>query len=98
MACEFDILYVLGQVIPDDVYFVVPASGGQYGNNGDISFVVPAFIGWETRMFRNGWPQFLGNPNNGDTYFDYTGITGEFTLSIPLVTGEVIICQPYKPS
>lgn len=88
----------LSQLWPDDVYFVVPASGGSYGNNGSISFIIPAFKGWKVRMIRNGFPQWLGNPNDGDTYFDFTGITGEFTVSVALVTGEKIICQAYKPS
>lgn len=94
MACNIE----LSQLWPDDVYFTVPISGGQYANAGDISFIIPTFVGWKTRLIRNGIPQYLTNPGDGDSYFDYTAITAEFTLSVALGFEEKIICQAYKPS
>jgi len=88
----------LSELLPNDVYFVVAASGGQYANEGDISFIIPTFVGWKTRLFRSGIPQYLTDPGDGDSYFDYTSITAEFTLSVALGLGEKIICQAYKPS
>lgn len=94
MACSIE----LSELWPNDVYFVVPASGGQYANDGDISFIVPTFVGWKARLFRGGLPQYLTDPGDGNSYFDYTSITGEFTLSAAAAQYEIFICQAYKPS
>lgn len=104
MACSNDILAVLKAVLPEDVYIQVGVADPRV-NNGvavqvdDQSFTIEDFAGWKTRLIRNGAPQFLGNPNNGDTYFDYTSISGEFTLSQKVIDDqERFICQAYKPS
>lgn len=90
----------LADIFPDDVYFVVGVAEDKVNNgvptlDGQSSFTIPSFIGWKVRLTRGGSPIF--NRPIANSYFDYSGITGEFTVSQPLVDEEQIICQAYKP-
>mgnify|MGYP001586362813 CR=1 FL=1 len=103
MGCSNDILVVLKAVLPEDVYIKVGVANELVNNNipvevGDQSFTVPSHKGWKTRMLRNGAIQWIGDPGDGDTYYDYTSITGEYTLSQSVVGGEFFIAQAYKPA
>jgi hypothetical protein len=93
----------LASIWPDDVYFVVgvanpSVNGGVAVQQGDVSFTIPSMIGWKTRLIRGSLPQYLTNPATGNQYWDYTSITGEFTLSNPAGTQEEFICSAYKPA
>jgi hypothetical protein len=101
MACE--LIDVLRELLPEDVYFVVgvanpSVNGGTAVQQGDSSFIITSFKGWKTRLIRGSFPQYLTNPGTGNQYWDYTGITGEFTLSNPAGTDEEFIVMAYKPS
>lgn len=101
MACE--IIDVLRELLPNDVYFVVGVANplvnsGTPVQNGDNSFTIPSFKGWKTRLIRGSFPQYLTNPGTGNQYWDYTAITGEFTLSNPAGTNEEFIAMAYKPA
>lgn len=103
MACSNTIQDVLKALIPDDVYFVVgvanvSVNGGVAVASGESSFTIPSFAGWKVRLIRSSSPQYLTNPNTGNQYFDYTSISGEFTLSSPTGDSEEFICQAYKPA
>jgi hypothetical protein len=106
MACSIE----LSDLFPDDIYFVVGVAN-EYINDGaavqtdDSSFTITgnntgknSYVGWKMRLIRGGVPQFLGDPETGNQYFDYTPITAEVTVSNPLGDSEEIICQAYKPS
>lgn len=86
----------LSAIWPDDVYVVVGPSS--LINQGDMSITIGAFNGWKTRMSRNGANQFKSDPGTGNTYFDYTSITGEFTFSQKATNGEEFIFMAYKPA
>lgn len=93
----------LSSIWPDDVYFVVGVANPSVNNgvavqNGDNSFIIPSFIGWKVRLVRAASPQYYTNPGTGNQYFDYTSITGEFTLSTQAATQEEFICMAYKPA
>jgi hypothetical protein len=95
MACE--LINVLAELIPDDVYFVV--GDGSYAADGATSFTVPQFAGWKVRMFRQSLLQYQGeDPGTGNTWYEYSTISGEFTVSVALAEGEEIHCQAYKPA
>ena len=103
MACNRDILDVLKAIIPDDVYIVVgeanpSVNGGVAVQPDDISFTVDTFVGWQGRLLRNGFRQSNKDAGVGDTYFNYTSITGEYTLSSAAQSGDVFICEAYKPA
>lgn len=102
-GCTNDIEDVLKAIFPDDVYFVVgtanaKVNGGVAVDPNVSSFTISSFAGWKVRLTRGGIPQYLGDPNTGNQYFDYTSITGEFTLSTPTGNQEEFICQAYKPA
>lgn len=101
MACE--LIDVLRELLPEDVYFVVgvanpSVNGGVAVQPDDISFTIPSFVGWRVRLVRGSVPQYYSNPGTGNTYFDYTSITGEFTLSAPTGPSEEYIAMAYKPA
>jgi len=103
MACSNDILVVLKAVLPEDVYIKVGVANPLVNDNtpvaaGDSSFTIPSHAGWKTRLYRNSAIQWIGDPGDGDTYFDYTAITGEYTLSQDVLNGEFFIAQAYKPA
>lgn len=87
----------LGSIWPDDLYFVVPASGGSYINNGGNVITLPsAFSGWKVRVVRNNSPLDYGN-QNGDPYFTHDTTLNQLGLSVDAVTGEKFMIQAYKP-
>ena len=103
MACSNTIQDVLKALLPDDVYFVVgtanPSVNGGVAVQPNVnSFIIPSFIGWKVRMIRSSSPQYQGNPGTGNQYYDFTAITGEFTLSANTGVDEEFICQAYKPA
>lgn len=102
-SCSNDIRDVLKALLPEDVYIKVGVANPLVNNNvpvvaGNQSFTIPTHAGWKTRLFRNSAIQWIGNPGDGDTYFDYTPISGEYTLSSVVGSGEFFIAQAYKPS
>lgn len=99
MACEVE----LSALFPDDVYIIVGEANPSVNNgvavqDGNPSFIVNTFVGWKVRLFRNKLLQNIKDLGDGDTWYDYTSITAEFTPSIPAVTGEQFYCQAYKPA
>lgn len=103
MACSNSIQDVLKALLPEDVYFVVGTANARVNEGvavapNDSSFTIPSFAGWKVRLIRGGFPQYLSDPGTGNQYFDYTSISGEFTLSTPTGAQEEFICQAYKPA
>jgi len=92
MACD----NTLASIWPDDLYFVVPASGGPYINNGGQIITLPeAFKGWKVRVNRNNTPVDFEDQGTGDPYFE----RGDnfISLSVDVVTSEKFMIQAYKP-
>lgn len=103
MPCSNSILIVLKAVLPEDVYIITGVANplvndGVAVQEDDQSFTIKSFAGWKTRLIRNSAPQFLGDPQDGNSYFDYTSISGEFTLSQNVVEQDTFIAQAYKPA
>lgn len=103
MACSNDILVVLKAVLPEDVYIQVGVAnplvnGGVAVQPNDTSFTIPSYAGWQVRLFRNKFIQNVADLGDGDTWYDYTSITGEFTPSTPAAATETFIAQAYKPA
>lgn len=100
MACDIE----LSALYPDDVYFVVgvandKVNGGVAVAVGDTSFTIESFKGWKVRLLRNGSLQFLDSaPPNGDTWYQYTSLSGEYTVSQSCQDLEIFIAQAYKPA
>lgn len=92
MACD----NTLGSIWPDDIYVVCGA--GELVLPEAASSTFPTMIGWKVRVIRGGSPLWLTNPGNGNSYFDYTALTGEATWSDVPVNGEAFIIQAYKPA
>lgn len=103
MACSNSIQDVLKALLPEDVYIKVGVANPSVNDNtpvqpGDQSFTIPSHAGWKTRLYRNSAIQWIGDPGDGDTYYDYTAISGEYTLSQDVGAGEYFIAQAYKPA
>lgn len=101
--CTNPIEDVLKAILPEDVYIKVGVSNPLVNEGvpvqiGDQSFTIPSHAGWKTRLYRNGARQWIGDPGNGDTYYDYTSITGEYTLSLQVIGVEYFIAEAYKPA
>ena len=99
MACEVD----LSAIWPDDVEFIVGVANplvneGVPVQAGDSSFVIDSMKGWKVRLFRNAARQTQINPLNGDTYYNYTSLSAEFTLSKNALDEEVFAAEAYKPA
>lgn len=94
MACE----YSLGSVWPDDLYFVVPESGGEYANDGDNIIQLPdSFINWKLRVFRNNIISDYGDQGLGDPYWTRDYDLNTVALSVDAATNDKFIIQAYKP-
>lgn len=103
MPCSNDIIDVLKNLLPNDVYIQVGVANpdvndGVAVEGGDTSFKILSFIGWKVRVWRNKAVQFPFDMNDGDTWYDYTSITGEFTPSTTIAEFENFYCQAYKPA
>lgn len=103
MACSNDIFDVLKAFLPEDVYILVGIANplvndGVAVQPGDTSFTIPSYAGWKVRLFRNKFIQNVKDLGDGDTWYDYTPITGEFTPSTPVAATETFIAQAYKPA
>lgn len=101
--CNNDIIDVLKAILPEDVYIYVGqvnplVNDGVAVMPGDTSFTIPSYAGWKVRMFRNKFLQDVEDLGQGDTWYDYTSITGEFTPSTEIAQYETFICQAYKPA
>lgn len=92
MACSFE----LSNIWPDDVY--VKCGTGQLIEPGAMGITIADHAGWKTRLIRNGSGQMNFDPEDGDTYFNYTSITGEYTFSQAATDGEKFIMMAYKPA
>lgn len=86
----------LSAIWPDDIYVVCSSSA--IIKPGDASTTFPTMKGWKVRVNRGASPLWLGDPEDGDMYFDYTAITGEATWSVVPVATEKFIIQAYKPA
>jgi hypothetical protein len=80
------------QTVPEDVEMTVTESGGDV-NNGDDSVTIEAFKGWRTRLYRNGLPQ--AKDTSQPTYFSFDPLTGEYSFTPALSTGEFLQFQAY---
>jgi hypothetical protein len=103
MACNKDILEVLAEVIPEDVYLVIGVANDRVNNNNpvvtdDNTFIIESMIGWKVRLIRNGSPQFMYATSDGDSWFEFSSILGQVTVSQNLGNGEKLIIQAYKPA
>lgn len=89
----------LSDIFPDDLYFVVPASGGPYINDtGNIISLPDIFKGWKVRVVRNNTPLDYGDQGLGDSYFTQDTSTNTIGLSADAATSEKFIIQAYKPT
>ena len=101
--CYNSITDVLKDLLPEDVYIQVGVANALV-NDGvavmpdDVSFTIPTYAGWKVRMFRNKFIQNVADLGDGDTWYDYTSVTGEFTPSTAIAEFETFICQAYKPA
>lgn len=88
----------LGDIWPDDLYFVVPASGGGYVDAGGQIITLPdAFSGWKVRVARNNIPVDNGEQVSGDPYFEQN-LESNFLNIVPDATeGDKFMIQAYKP-
>lgn len=94
MACE--LINVLAELIPDDLYFVVSASGGEYINPGGQVITLPArFSGWKLRVNRNNVPLDYLDQGTGDPYWGQAGNT--VVLSADVLELEKFLIMAYKP-
>ncbi len=94
MACENS----LGSIWPDDLGFVVPASGGTYISDGGQIIVRPdSFSGWKVRVNRNNLSLDKGEQVVGDPYFTHDETNNFINLSNDAVTGDKFMIQAYKP-
>jgi hypothetical protein len=89
----------LSDIWPDDLYFVVPASGGLYINDTENIISLPSsFNGWKVRVIRNNTPLDYGNQGLGDPYFTHDTATNTIGLSVDASTNEKFMIQAYKPT
>jgi len=94
MACE--IIDVLRELIPDDLYFVVPTSGGEYIDAGGQIILLPArFNGWKLRVFRTNVLLDFEDQGQGDPYWTKAGNT--VVLSVDASELEKFAIFAYKP-
>jgi hypothetical protein len=94
MACENS----LGSIWPDDLYFVVPASGGSYVNDGGQIIALPSrFDGWKLRVVRNNAPLDMDEQVVGDPYWEHVPASNSINLSNDATTGDKFMIQAYKP-
>lgn len=103
MACSNDIIDVLKNLLPNDVYIQVGVANPDVNDGaavagGDTSFTIPSFIGWKVRLYRNYARQNVKDIGDGNTWYDYTSITGEFTPSSQILEFETYIAEAYKPA
>lgn len=94
MACE--LFEILAANWPNDLY--ITCGDGELIEPDAASSTFPTMVGWKIRVFRSSLPLWLGTNPNGNTYFDYTAITGEATWSNPPADDEEFIIQAYKPA
>jgi hypothetical protein len=88
----------LGSLWPDDLYFVVPASGGIL-NDGDAVFTLPTrFRNWKIRVVRNNIPNDFQQQVLGDPYFDVDITLNEVTIVPAASLGDKFMIQAYKPA
>lgn len=90
----------LGTIWPDDLYFVVAATGG-YINPGGQIFILPVIFGlnggWKIRLFRNNTIVDYQQQIVGDPYFTYDPSTRAVTVTPDVALQEKFIVQAYKP-
>lgn len=85
----------LKDIFPDDVYVVCGDTAAI--KPGDTTFTIAAFVNWKARMSRGGLSQFFTDPETGNTFFDYSSITGQFTFPAAQDEEEFIF-MAYKPT
>lgn len=88
----------LGSIWPDDLYIVVPVSGGQYINAGGQVITLPGkFKGWKIRVNKNSIPLDYENQGTGDPYFQHDPINNFINLSVDAVELDKFCIMAYKP-
>lgn len=89
----------LSDIWPDDLYFVVPSTGGEYINaGGQIVSLPERFQDWKVRFVRNNVPVDFEEQVSGDPYFAHN-LEGNFLNIVPdAVEGEKFMVQAYKPT
>jgi hypothetical protein len=95
-VCE--LIDVLREFWPEDVYAVVGHGGDVDIEIGAQSVTIPALAGWKVRVFRQSLVQYKNNPGTNNSYFEVATITGEITFSVALAEWEEIIIWPAKPA
>jgi len=89
----------LADVWPDDLYFVVPLSGGSYISDGGNIIALPAaFNGWKVRVVRNNQPMDYGQQVVGDPYYTQDISTNTVALSNDAAEGDKFQILAYKPA
>jgi len=94
MACE----NTLSSIWPDDLYFVVPASGGPYVNPGGQIITLPEeFQGWKLRVNRNNAPVDYLDQGTGDPYFEVDFDNNFINIHPDASEKDKFMIQAYKP-
>jgi len=92
----------LSDIWPDDLYFVVPASGSPYINPGGQIITLPEAFGkgggWKVRVNRNNVPIDYEDQGTGDPYFTQNLTNNFINLSSDAVEGEKFLIMAYKPA
>lgn len=87
----------LASLWPDDLNFLVEASGG-YINPGGLVFTLPSrFKNWKVRIFRNTGLLDAVDFGIGNPFWDIDYSTRVVTLSIAAQLQETFSIQAYKP-
>lgn len=89
----------LGKIWPDDIYFVVPDSGGEYVSDGGQIIKLPvSFVGWKIRVLRGNVPVDYNEQVPGDPYFEHNPAEQFLNIHPDAQSGDKFIIQAYKPA
>ena len=88
----------LKDIWPDDLYFVVPASGGEYINPDETTINLPSrFANWKLRIWRNNGRLDYEDQGNGDPYWTHNEGNNQAVLNVAVEQYEKFIIEAYKP-
>lgn len=91
--------YSLENLWPDDLYFLVPASGGTYISAGGQIILLPAtFQNWKVRVVKNNTPLDYGAQGLGDPYFTRNISSNTVILNVDAQYQDKFMIQAYKPT
>lgn len=83
---------------PDDIYFVVAASGGLINPGGQVFTLPSTFQDWKIRLVRNNIPTDFEEQISGDPYFTYDVSTRVVTIVPDASLQDKFMVQAYKLS